>query len=400
MPRDLDRTTPPFQQRSNRYQALAASCLLLALAACGGGKEPLPATSSPGDPKQLANTKVDTFVQAELIRQRIPGLSLVVQQDGKVIYAKGYGYANLEQALPATAEQRFQIGSISKQFVATAVLLLVQDGKMGLDEKISKYLPDTPAAWDAITVRHLLAHTSGLPKDADDALFANADSHGPYSTDQLLAIARTVKPLSSAGQVYSYSNTGYQLMGMIVEKVSGMFFGDLLQARVFTPLGLSTARVISFQNSAGSATGYALKNNTLQPLRLDQVSPGVQSLYRTGAGGIEMSAADLAKWDASLNTDQILSKASRDLMWAPSALVQKGDGYTINYGLGWYLSDYLGHPKVYHSGGMYAFTTDYLRYTNDKLSVIVLTNLGDSDPETISRSIGEMFVPGTWPPKK
>jgi hypothetical protein len=114
-----------------------------------------------------------------------------------------------------------------------------------------------------------------------------------------------------------------------------------------------------------------------------------------------MSASDLAKWDASLDTDKILSKASRDLMWTPNALVQKADTYTINYGLGWFLSDFNAHPKVYHSGAMYAFRSDYLRYTTDKLSVIVLTNLGENhaNPETISRTVGEMFVPGTWPPK-
>jgi len=402
MPQDFDRPTPTFHLRSRFIRgAIASAGILLALAGCGGGKDELPPASSTTVPVQAANIKVDTFVQAELTRQRIPGLALVVIKDGKVAYTKGYGYANLDQALPATTEQRFQIGSISKQFTAVAVLLLVQDGKMALDDKISKYLSDTPPEWQAITVRQLLAHTSGLPRDPDDALFPNADSHGHYSVDQLLAIARTIKPVTPPGQVYAYSNVGYQLMGLIIEKVSGVFYGKLIQDRIFTPLGMTTARPINFADSSTSATGYSIENNFLRPVQSSKISPGMQSLYQSGAGGIEMSATDLAKWDASLDTDKILTKASRDLMWAPSALVQKADTYTINYGLGWFLSDFNAHPKVYHGGSMYAFRSDYLRYTTDKLSVIVLTNLGEghSNPETISRTISEMFVPGTWPPK-
>ena len=403
MPRNFDRTSLSFHKRSSIIRGLIASTgLLLALAGCGGGKSEVPPTSRTTVPDQPVNTKVDSFVQAELTRQRIPGLALVVLKDGKVIYTKGYGYANLGQAVPATTEQRFQIGSISKQFTAAAVLLLVQDGKMALDEKIGKYLTGIPAEWEAITVRHLLAHTSGLPRDFDESVFANADSHGPYSTDQLLTIAKTIKPMHAAGQMYAYSNIGYQLMGGIIEKVSGAPFGKLLQDRIFTPLGMSTARLISVQDLAGSATGYFIGDSKLlQALQMSKISPGVQSLYPNGAGGVEMSATDLAKWDVSLDTDKILTKSSRNQMWAASALVQQADTYTINYGLGWFLSDFNKHPKVYHSGGMHAFTTDYLHYTDGKLSVIVLTNLGEdhSNPETISRTIGEMFVPGTWPPK-
>lgn len=384
--------------------SLAATALLLSAAGCGGGGSggsapsvPLPNTSTSGDSAQTANAAVDAYVQAELARQSIPGLALLVQQNGKVVYAKGYGYANLEQALPASTEQRFQIGSITKQFVAAAVMLLVEDGKMALDDKISKYLGPVPAEWAPITVRQILNHTSGLARDID---YAPLSAHGAYTTDQVLAMLETTKPLTEAGKFYAYSNIGYQVMGVIVEKASGMFFGDLIQNRIFTPLGMSTARIISFGSQAGSASGYVLDHGKPAPLRLDSVSAGEQSWYRTGAGGIEMSAVDLAKWDASLYTEKILKKSSLDQIWTGGAVVENGEGYTIKYGLGWFLSDYYGHPKVYHSGGMPAFTTDYLRYTNDKLSVIVLTNLGiDSDPETISRAVANMYVPGILPPK-
>jgi CubicO group peptidase (beta-lactamase class C family) len=385
-----------------------AVSLLLIVAACGGGggngssnapAVPLASTSTSSDSSLPANAAVDSYIQTQLLAQSIPGLALIVKQNDKIVYAKGYGYANLAQATPASTEQRFQIGSITKQFVAAAVMLLVEDGKMALDDPISKYLGSVPAAWAPITVRQILNHTSGLQQDIDDSVYTQADSHGAYSSDQMLAVMETYMPRTTPGASYSYSNLGYELMGVIIEKASGMFFGDLIQNRIFTPLGMSSARIIGFDNSAASATGYVMQNSKVTPLLMSSVTPGGQSWYRTGAGGIEMSASDMAKWDASLSSGQILKKSSLDQIWTPGPLVQVGEGYTIHYGLGWFLSDYNGHPKVYHSGGMPAFTSDYLRYTNDKLSVIVLTNLGTQwcDPETISRTVANMYVPGILP---
>jgi CubicO group peptidase (beta-lactamase class C family) len=384
----------------------AVLSLLLLLAACGGGSGngnttpvSLPSASSSGDNSQPANTAVDNYVQQQLLAQSIPGLALIVRQNDKIVYAKGYGYASLEQAIPATTEQRFQIGSISKQFTAAAVMLLVEDGKMALDDKISKYLGAVPPEWEPITVRQVLTHTAGLPQDISNADYDATNQHGAYTTDQILAVLETYKPQTPPGTTYAYSNVGYELMGIIIEKASGIFFGDLIQSRIFTPLGMSSARVIGFGDQSGTAMGYVMQNGHPAPLPMTSVSAGGQSWYRTGAGGIQMSASDLAKWDATVGTEKILKKSSWDQIWAPGALVQVGEGYTIHYGLGWFLSDYNGHPKVYHSGGMPSFTTDYLHYTNDKLSVIVLTNLGTqwTDPETISRTIANMYVPGILP---
>lgn len=390
------------ERATTLMRTIAATSLLLIAVGCGGSNnsEPLPAASTQVNNGQTANAKVDEFVQAELTRQNIPGLALVVQQDGKVVYSKGYGYASLQQALPATTEQRFQIGSISKQFVAAAVMLLVEEGKMALDEKIGTYLGAVPPEWNAITVRHVLSHTSGLPRDVDAALEAAARTHGAYTNEQVLAILKDYKPVTPPGAVYAYSNVGYQLMGVIIEKVTGSFYGEIIANRIFKPLGMTTARIIDFHDLAGSATGYRMENNKLTPLDMYNMPAGFQVYYRTGAGGIEMSALDLAKWDASLSTEKILKKSSIDQMWAAATVVDKGVDYTISYGLGWFMSDYNGHPKVYHSGGMAAFTTDYLHYTNDKLTVIVLTNLGMvSDPEKISRAVANMYVPGILPTK-
>ena len=379
----------------------AATALLLLAAGCGGSASgPLPEKSNDRDPGQHPNVALDTFIQAELTRQNIPGLALIVQQNDKVVYAKGYGYANLEKALGATTEQRFQIGSISKQFLAAATMLLVEEGKVALDDKIGKYLGTVPAEWNNITIRHLLSHTSGLQRDSDEALSNQADTHGSYTSDQLLAIATKYKPLTDPGLSYAYSNLGYQLMGLVVEKASGAFYGELIQNRIFTPLGMTSARIIDAGKPEGTAMGYVLRDKRPVAFDMTALTAGARSYVRLAAGGIEMSATDLAKWDASLSTEKILKKSSIDQLWKANTLVQKADTYTINYGLGFFLSDYNNHPKVYHSGSMYAFTTDYLRYTNDKLSVIVLTNLGtDADPEFISRTVANMTTPGILPPK-
>jgi len=392
---------------------LAAAALLLLFSACGGGggsssssttSPSLPPTSTAGatgsgDSGQQANTTVDAYVQSQLLAQSIPGLALVVLRNDQVIYAKGYGYANVEQAIPASTAQRFQIGSITKQFTAAAVMLLVEDGKMALDDKISKYLGTVPTEWEPITVRQILTHTAGFQQDVDNSVYQQADTHGAYTSDQMLAVLETYKPQTTPGATYAYSNLGYELMGIIIEKASGMFFGDLIQNRIFAPLGMSSARMIGFGDQSGTAMGYVMQNSHPAPLPMTAVTPGGQSWYLTGAGGIQMSADDLAKWDASLSTEKVLKKSSWDQILAPGALVQVGEGYTIHYGLGWFLSDYNGHPKIYHSGGMPSFTTDYLHYTNDKLSVIVLTNLGTqwADAETISRTIANMYVPGLLP---
>ncbi|MES2297030.1 MAG: serine hydrolase domain-containing protein [Pseudomonadota bacterium] len=396
---DGARTSAP---RLTLWRKLVGASLLVLLASCGGGghNAPLPSVSSSANSAQPDNAAIDSYVQSELKRQSIPGLALVVQQNGKLVYAKGYGYANLEQGSAASTEQRFQIGSISKQFAAGAAMLLVEEGKMALDDRISKFIGPVPAQWEAITVRHILTHTSGLPTDVDDAVYSQAARRGAYSSDEILAILKTSKPLTEAGKVFAYSNVGYEVMGIIVEKVSGAFFGDFLQTRIFAPLGMSSARAIS-ANGAGSARGYVVQGGKITPLAMEAISAGELSWYRTGAGGIEMSANDLAKWDASLATEKVLKKSSIDQMWAPGVLVEAGAGYTIHYGFGWFSSDYLGHPKVYHSGGMASFTTDYVHYTKDQLSVIVLTNLGSawSDPQPIARSVANMYVPGILPPQ-
>src|SRR5438445_6297119 len=168
--------------------------------------------------------KVDNFIKAEMRKQSIPGLSLAVVKEGKIIYAKGYGYSNLEHKVPVKPETIFQTGSVGKQFTSMAVMMLVEDGKIGLDEPIGKYINNVPQGWGKITIRHLLNHTSGLPDD-----FSDADYQRDYSEDEQLKLAEKSSLEFQPGEKWSYSNVGYVVLGIMISKVTGKFYGDFMQ---------------------------------------------------------------------------------------------------------------------------------------------------------------------------
>lgn len=374
------------------------------LSGCGGGSSETPvvhpsslaAVSSPGSgTAHTANTAVDSFVQGMMKEGEIPGLSLAVVENGKLIYSKAYGYANLSKSTPVTTGHTFQIGSITKSFAAVAVMLLVEDGKIRLDDPISTYLGPVPAAWEAITVRHFLNHTSGMPED-----FNRADLEAFWARPgdaEFLALAKKYSLLSTPGTAYSYSNTGFNLLGLVIAKASGKSYGEFLQERVFGPLRMSATRVMHPQDSlAGMATGYMKRDGRIE----EDDNPAIVRSYLGGAAsGIESSSEDLAKFDAALQAGILPSPTSQSEMWNSSVLVQAPTSSAdsgIYYGLGWYISTVEGYRKVYHSGGMPSYISDFIRYPREGISVIVLTNQGYSgrEPQLISRKVARLFRPG------
>ena len=344
-----------------------------------------------------ANPAVDTFVQGMMKDVEIPGLSLAVVENGKVVYAKAYGYANLERATPATPEHRFQIGSISKSFAAVAVMLLAEEGKINLDANISTYIGAVPAAWEPITVRQLLNHTSGMQKDPDDATLRQLEAGAPASEAEFLAVAKKIPLVTVPGKYYLYSNIGYSIVGFIVAKASGKSYSDFMQERLFGPLGMRDTRVIHRDDSlTGMATGYTADGTAI---KAKVMSTAVRHLLTLANGNIESSALDLAKFAIALHTGVLPSRASQTQMWTNSSLAQAastpGDA-DVNYGLGWFLSTVDGHRKVYHSGMMPAYISDFIRYPSDGISVIVLTNqsYASREPQLISRKVAQLFQPG------
>lgn len=265
------------------------------------------------------DSRVDAYVESQLAAQQIPAIGLGVMRDGHIIKARGYGVANVELNVPATAETIFQTGSVGKQFTATAVMMLVQDGKVGLDDRISKYFPEAPPAWRDITVRHLLAHTSGIPDyGAEENTMAKGviDFRKDYTEDELVRTFAALPLDFPPGSKWRYSNTGYVLLGVLIHRVTGQFYGDVLQERIFKPLGMTATRIISEADIVPHRSGgYRLVGGALK--NQNWVSP---SLNTTADGALYTNVLDMAKWDAALYTSRLLPAATLATMWTPGRL--------------------------------------------------------------------------------
>ena len=309
--------------------------------------------------------KVDDYIVSEMKNRRIPGLALAVVKNGEVIKAKGYGLANLELNVPVTPDSVFDLASITKPFTATAIMLLVEEGKVGLDEKINKYLPSAPEAWRHITVRHLLTHTAGLKHDFWPEFWGYSLTH--YPTPQLFEAASKLPLDFAPGERWQYSDQGYFLLGMIIENASGNRYQEFLAERIFDPLGMSATVVLGQDPWAivkNRASTYTLREGKLVRFRVPywttELSP---------EGGLWSTVNDLAKWGAAIDDERILTRSSLDQMWTPLKLK---NGFGHGYSLGWFLRDLRGHRIIHHSG---LSGTDFLHLPDDKLMVIVLTNL-------------------------
>jgi CubicO group peptidase (beta-lactamase class C family) len=317
--------------------------------------------------------------------QQIPGVSLAVMKNGEIVMAKGYGLANVEHQVPVKPETIFQSGSMGKQFTATAIMMLVEEGKLSLDDKITKYFPGGPEAWRNITVRHLLTHTSGMGDYPDDF-----DLRRDYTEDELVQRIKTVPLAFQPGEKWSYSNLAYVMLGVLIHKVSGKFYGDFLQDRVFKPLGMTTARVISEADIVPNrAAGYRIVNGELK--NQNWVSP---TLNTTADGALYLTVYDMAKWDAALYTEKLLKRASLEQMWTA---VKLNDGKTFPYGFGWALGEVHGHHIIEHGGSWQGFKSQISRYVDDKLTVVVFANQARANPAKIAHGVAAIFNPQLTP---
>jgi CubicO group peptidase (beta-lactamase class C family) len=328
--------------------------------------------------------EVDAYIKTQMDARHIPGLSLAVLRNGRAVVSKGYGLANVEHAVPATDRTVFQLASVTKQFTATAVMMLVEDGKIALATKARDILPELPAAWGEVTVRHLLNHTSGIPSYTGVPDFPKT-FRKDYTHDEIVALVKD-RPMDFApGEKYRYNNTGYFLLGMVIEKVSGQKWGAFLEARIFQPLGMTSTRANDLGDVVtGRAQGYAWRDGRLR--NGDYVSP----TQPYSAGSLLGTVADLAKWDAALYTERLLSRASQDLMYAKTPLA---DGKTQDYGFGWGVDTYRTRKRYAHSGGIPGFSTNITRFVDDGVTVIVLANEGGAAAERIASGVAEFYLP-------
>jgi len=324
---------------------------------------------------------IDDYINAEMARQHVPGLALAIMRHGQLVRMQSYGFANLEHHVPVHPDTVFQSGALGKQFTAVAVMLLVEDGKLALDDSIRKYLPDAPPAWAPITIRQLLNHTSGLPTNPD------GDIRREYTDDELLQGIYKQKPNFPAGTRWSYSNLGYLTLGILIHRVTGEFYGDFIQQRIFKPLNMSTARIISEADIIPNrSSGYRLENGHLK--NQEWVSPTVNT---TADGSLYFSILDLAKWDAALYSEALLKKPSLQQMWTVTKL-RDGKPNSGHYGFGWFIESRNGHRVVEHEGQWQGFETQISRYPDDGLTVVVLTNLGSAKPQRIADAVAGIYL--------
>ncbi len=325
---------------------------------------------------------VDSYVKAEMQRQHIPGLSLLIAKDGTMVHAQGFGFSNVELQVPAKPETIFQSGSVGKQFTATAVMMLVEEGKIGLDDPLTKYFADAPAAWKEVRVRELLSHTAGFGDYPKDFNFRK-----DWTEDELLKLVEGIPLAYAPGTKWDYSNLGYLTLGILIHRVTGEFYGDFLQQRIFHPLEMNSTRIINEADIIPNrAAGYRLIKGELK--NQEWVAPMINT---TADGSLYFSVLDLAKWDAALYTEKLLKRSSLDLMWTPVKL-KNGQANKGEYGFGWFIEERNGHRCIHHDGSWQGFETAIDRYADDKLTVVALTNLAGANPGKITRHVAEMYL--------
>jgi CubicO group peptidase (beta-lactamase class C family) len=326
--------------------------------------------------------RAETVVRAEMRVERIPGVAIAIVDHGKVVLAKGYGYANLEHSVPVTVDTVFQSGSLGKQFTAAAVMLLMEDGRLSLDDPVTRYLPEAPPEWNAVRIRHLLTHTAGIPDYRTEAL--PADMRRSYSEQQLVQMVCESKLEFPPGERYSYSNPGYLLLGAIIGRVDGRHYSDVLAERVFRPLGMKSAREIDDADIImHRAAGYRLRDGHLA--NQEWMAP---ENNKTADGSLYLSISDMIAWDRGLRDGKILSSGSWRTVFSP---VHLNSGKTYPYGFGWDVETLAGQTVESHSGGSQGFETYISRYLGDDLSIIVLTNLAEGDPARIARHVAAIL---------
>jgi len=360
-------------------------------------------------PEASTDKKIDELFSG-VTSPDLPGLAVRVRQNGKTVLERGYGVTDLRTKIKIDAHTNFRLASFTKQFTAMAIMVLVHDGKLRYDETLAKMFPDFPAYGKAITVRNLLNHVSGLP-DYEDLMEAAGKANGPkwsperqIQDDEVLELLKKAEAGKFApGTSWAYSNSGYVLLGLIVAKTSGKTYGEFLHERIFAPLKMN--HTIVYQKGknevANRAYGHSKEDGELK--ETDQSSTSAT----LGDGGIYSNLEDLAEWDKALRKHMLVSEKEMQPALAPVKLNDgsephwpkepNGDnlhpGKSVCYGFGWFLDPYNGHPRMWHTGSTMGFRTVIERFLGENLTIIILSNRTDLDPEKLSLEVADLFLP-------
>ncbi|OUL18228.1 serine hydrolase [Nostoc sp. 106C] len=333
---------------------------------------------------------IDDYIWDTMTKHQIPGLSVAVVQEGEPVLVKGYGLANVEHRVPATEKTVYEIASIGKTFTATATMMLVEEDVISLDEAIADYLDHLPLAWQSVTIKQILSHQSGIPN------YTHAPNYWEItrldlSKSEILALVTDLPLKFPPGEFSAYDNTGYYLLGLMLEKLTKKSYGDFLRQRIFEPLGMN-ATVMNHPRDIvlHRAAGYRFLESKL--VNKPYYSPSVTY----SAGGQLSSIEDMVKWEQELYSATLLKQATLDLMWTPHPPNRGDDWEKLRYvaGLGWWILNYSDRRVVSHNGSILGFASNITRFIDDKITVIVLCNLDQvSRPDAIAKEIAGYYCP-------
>jgi CubicO group peptidase (beta-lactamase class C family) len=311
-----------------------------------------------------------------------PGAAAMVIQDGGIVYSGGFGYANIEERILIDENSTFRLGSVSKQFTAMAIMILAESGKLDYDDAVIDYIPQL-SKYPGVTIRHLLTHTSGMPDYYD-----TIDTSGgmPTNEDMPAVMAAMDGPVFAPGEQYEYSNPAYEMLPLIVEKVSGQTFAEFMSERVFGPAGMDDSLIYDH-----TEPGIANRVYGYEPTADGFVLNDYDDLnYLDGSGGVYATLEDFFAWDPALYGDNVVSRATLEEGFTRHQL---NNGDLIDYGFGWRLDDYHGHRRMAHGGSWVGFRTAIARFPDEKLTIVVLTNRTDGEPDSYIDKIADIYLP-------
>ena len=336
----------------------------------------------PGSFAALHSGRVDALF-ADFAKPGAPGAAVVVAVGDSIVFARGYGLADIEHGVAVTPSTSFRLASVTKQFTAAAILTLAEDGKLRLDDKLGDLLAEVPAYARDVHVRHLLTHTSGIPDY--EPILGSDDGPQVKDRDVLALLHRADKLYFAPGTSWRYSNSGYALLALIVERVSGQRFASYLRQRIFDRAGMPTAVAHEDGVDTVAHRAYGYSHNAAGWLRTDQSRTSAV----LGDGGIYASAKELAHWSDALDRNVVLSEATFREATAPVTLPS---GASTSYGFGWFLDELLGHRRQRHEGDSIGFRTAIQRYPDVRLTVIVLVNRGAAPIDALSDGVARIYL--------
>ena len=338
---------------------------------------------------------IDEYIQNVMTQQQIPGTSVAVVREGEPLLMKGYGIANLEHSVPATEKTVYEVASVGKTFTAFVVMMLVEEGVIELDNAIADYLDNLPSAWRSVTVRHILSHQSGLPGYTDVDNYWKDVIRYELSQAEIIDLVRDLPLMFQPGEYSSYDNTGYYLLGMMLEQITGKSYADLMQERLFKLLGMTATKMNNPREIVPHrASGYRLPKDKL--INKPYYSPSV-----TFSGGGQLSSIeDMVKYERELCQPTLLQQSTLDLMWTHHPPSRKENWQPERYagflrvGLGWLMPDYPNKRVVGHNGSIVGFASNITRFIGDRLTVILFCNLDKIiRPDAIAKKIIDFYSP-------